>query len=261
VFGTHEVENDELKGQSVKGFLGAIAGQGSPKGGFFQRKLMKRTQDVSGRGTVVPDGNLGMDEIGIPEEMLWKMFDKILVARLVRTGYPALEARRQVDTKSPAARDALMAESRERPVIVNRAPTLHRFSIVAAYAKPVQGKTIRINPFIEKGTNTDFDGDAFQVIAPVTQSGIEDAKKMTLSSLLLSDQTHNKILAFPQHESIMGVTLASAAKPNDTKVRHFKTADEAKAAYRRGELKLSDQIEIESHKAANDLSLPVPATE
>ena len=175
VYGMNEPEDDKLQKQEVKGFLQNIAGVGTPKGGFFQRKLIRRTQDVSGRGTAVPDGNLGMDEVGIPEQMLWQMLDKMIVSRLVRQGYSALMARELTDKKAPVAREAMLAESRERPVLINRAPTLHRWSVVAAYPKPVQGKTIRVNPFVEKGMNLDYDGDTLQVHAPIQHGAVEDA--------------------------------------------------------------------------------------
>jgi DNA-directed RNA polymerase beta subunit len=250
VFGMNAPEDEKLQKQEVKGFLQNIAGVGTPKGGFFQRKLMRRTQDISGRGTAVPDGNLGMDEVGIPEQMLWQMLDKLIVARLVRQGYSALTAREMVDKKQPAAREAMLAESRERPVLINRAPTLHRWSIVAAYPKPVQGKTIRVNPFIEKGMNLDYDGDTLQVHAPVQRGAVEDAKKMTLSQMLLSDQQRNKLMAFPQHEAIIGFTLASKATSGTAPAHHFKTRDEAMAAWRSGKLKLTDSIVIDQEKHA-----------
>jgi DNA-directed RNA polymerase beta' subunit len=248
--------DEKLQKQEVKGYLQNIAGVGTPKGGFFQRKLMRRTQDVSGRGTAVPDPNLGMDEVGIPEQMLWQMFDKLVVARLVRQGYGALAAREMVDKKAPVAREALLAESKSRPVIINRAPTLHRWSIIAAYPKLVTGKTIRVSPFIEKGMNLDFDGDTLQVHAPVQLGAIEDAKKMTLSHLLMSDQQHNKILAFPQHEAIIGVTLATNAAPSSGPVHKFNTVEEAKAAWRSGKLKLSDTVEIATIKKAEADAMP-----
>jgi len=159
LYGTALPLDPKLSQQKTKGFLANIAGVGTPKGGFFQRKLMRRNQDVSGRGTAVPDVNLGMDEIGVPEAMLWGMLDKFLVARLVRKGYSGLDARELVNKKTPAAKQAMMEEVKERPFIFNRAPTLHRFSVLAAYAKPVQGKTLRVNPFGEKGLNLDYDGD------------------------------------------------------------------------------------------------------
>jgi len=258
VFGTHDVDDQELQGQSVKGFLTMIGGHGSPKGGFFQRKLMKRQQDVSGRGTAVPDGNLHMDAVGLPEDQLWQMFDKFLVARLVRKGYGALHARELVDKRQPAAKQALNEEIKERPVLINRAPTLHRYGIVAAYAQPVKGKTIRVSPFIEKGMNLDYDGDTLQVHAPVTPQGIEDAKMMTMSNMLLSDQSRNRLMAYPQHEAIIGVTHALKFAPNpNAKVRKFKSEAEAINAWRRGEVKVDDPVEIEGHKTA-ELIDPLP---
>jgi len=252
LYGTEDVANDELRGQSVKGFLSNIAGVGTPKGGFFQRKLMRRTQDVSGRGTAVPDANLGMDHVGMPEPMLWGMYDKMIVARLVRQGYPALEARERVTKRDHVAREAMLAETRERPVLINRAPTLHRWSIVAAYPVPVQGKTIRVNPFIEKGMNLDYDGDTLQVHAPITHDAIEDARKMTLSQMLLADQTHSRLMAFPQHEAIIGFTHASKAVASGAKPREFASADEAVKAWRRGEIKLNDPVTLKGTKTASE---------
>jgi len=255
LYGTTLPRDPKLQQQKVKGLLASVAGVGTPKGGFFQRKLMRRTQDVSGRGTAVPDSNLGMDEVGIPEPMLWQSLDKLVVARLIRTGYPALQARELVNAKAPAARDALLAETRERPAIINRAPTLHRGSIVAAYAKPVPGKTIRVSSFTEKGMNLDYDGDTLQVHFPIGAEAVADAKQMTLSNMLLSDQQRNRLMVFPQHEAIIAFTLAAKHTTPTGPVRKFKTREDALAAYRRGELKLSDAIEIENEKRAEDEEL------
>jgi DNA-directed RNA polymerase subunit beta' len=255
LYGTTLPRDPKLQQQKVKGLLASVAGVGTPKGGFFQRKLMRHTQDVSGRGTAVPDSNLGMDEVGIPEPMLWQSLDKLVVARLIRTGYPALQARELVNAKAPAARDALLAETRERPAIINRAPTLHRGSIVAAYAKPVPGKTIRVSSFTEKGMNLDYDGDTLQVHFPIGAEAVADAKQMTLSNMLLSDQQRNRLMVFPQHEAIIAFTLAAKHTTPTGPVRKFKTREDALAAYRRGELKLSDAIEIENEKRAEDEEL------
>jgi len=255
LYGTALPRDPKLQQQKVKGMLATVAGVGTPKGGFFQRKLMRRTQDVSGRGTAVPDSNLGMDEVGIPEPMLWQSLDKLIVARLIRTGYPALAARELVNNRAPAARDAMLAETRERPAIINRAPTLHRGSIVAAYAKPVPGKTIRVSAFAEKGMNLDYDGDTLQVHFPIGAESVQDAKQMTLSNMLLSDQQRNRLMVFPQHEAIIAFTLAAKHVTPTGPVRTFKTREEALGAYRRGELKLSDSIEIENEKRAESEEL------
>lgn len=250
VFGTHETEDEELRGQSVKGFLTTIAGRGSPKGGFFQRKLLNKTQDVSGRGTIIPDVNLNMDEVGIPEQMLWQMFEELLVGRLVRQGYGPLDAKRLVTERAPVAKQALMQEIKERPVFINRAPTLHRFSIIGAKAIPVKGKSIRINPFMEKGTNSDFDGDTMQIHAPVTEQGIKDTYNMMLPNALLSDQSRNRLIAFPQHEAIIGTTLAAKAVSSTNPVKVFNSHEDLLQAYRTGQINLNDTVEVKNTKVA-----------
>src|SRR6266498_3400567 len=102
------------------------------------------------------------------EDMLWDMYSKFVVGRLVRKGYPALDAQKMVEDKHPSARQELLNESKERPVLLNRAPSLHRFSVLAAYPKITSGRTILLNPFAEKGTNSDYDGDTMQVHVPIT---------------------------------------------------------------------------------------------
>lgn len=161
VIGTHESDNPKLQKRNVKGFLEHLTGKTTPKSSFFHQKLMKRQQDVSGRGTIIPDGSLGIDEVGIPTDMLWNMFGKFVIARLVRQGYPALRAKEMVEKKEPGALQALLQETKERPVMVNRAPTLHRYGLLGAWAKPIAGKSIAVNPFAELGTNSDYDGNCF----------------------------------------------------------------------------------------------------
>ena len=244
VIGTHETDNPKLQKRNVKGFLEHITGKTTPKSSFFQAKVMKRQMDVSGRGTIAPDGALGMDQVGLPEEMLWGMFSKFIIARLVRQGFDALRAKEMVEKREPAARDALMVEVKERPVMVNRAPSLHRYNIVGAYAVPTPGKTIAVNPFIEKGMNADYDGDTFQVHAPVTHAAVEEVKKMTLSHLVFGDRSKDDLMVAPTMEAVLGLARASRPTTATGPVHKFKTKEQALAAYHRGEIKLSDHVEI-----------------
>lgn len=245
VIGTHDSDNPKLQKRNVKGFIEHLTGKTTPKSSFFQKKILKRQQDFSGRGTIAPDGSLGMDEVGIPEDMLWGMFSKFVLARLVRRGFTAVQANEMVDKRHPAARDALLAEAAERPVMVNRAPTLHRYNVVGAYAVPTPGKTIRVNPFIEKGMNADYDGDTFQVHAPALPAAVQEVKQMTLSNLIFGDKTRDELMVAPAMEAVLGIHLATKApvKP-DGKVHRFKSKADAMAAYKRGELSLQDKVEI-----------------
>jgi DNA-directed RNA polymerase beta subunit len=245
VVGTHESDNPKLLKRNVKGLLEHLTGKTTPKSSYFQKKIMKRQQDISGRGTIAPDGSLGMDEIGLPLDMLWGMYGKFVISRLVRRGFNAVTAKEMVENKHPAAHDALMAELKERPVMVNRAPTLHRYGFVGANPVPVAGKTIRVNPFIEQGMNADYDGDTFQIHVPVLPGAVQEVKGMTLSNLLFSDLAKDTLMVAPRMEAMLGVHLATAAQasPNG-KVHKYKTKADAMAAYKRGEITLSSIVEV-----------------
>jgi len=245
VVGTHESDNPKLQKRQVKGFLEHLTGKTTPKSSYFQKKIMKRQQDISGRGTIAPDGSLGMDEIGLPEDMLWGMYGKFIIARLVRRGFGAVAAKEMVEKKHPAAHDALLAELKERPVMVNRAPTLHRYGFVGANPVPVAGKTIRVNPFIELGMNADYDGDTFQIHVPVLPGAVNEVKGMTLSNLLFSDLAKDSLMVAPRMEAMLGVHLASAAQATTNGTTHkYKTKADAMAAYKRGEITLSSKVEV-----------------
>jgi len=242
VFGTHDPVSPAAEKRQAKGYLNFITGT-RPGNGFFQGKLMKRQQDVSGRATIAPDPTLSMDEVGVPEDMLWGMYGKFIVGRLVKRGYPALEAQKMVTEKHLLAKEELLNESRERPVIVNRAPSLHRFNVIGAFPKLIAGKTLMLNPFAEKGLNADYDGDAVQVHAPATAAGIADVKKMTLSNLIFNDIRPGVLNIAPDMEAVIGIHRATQAATSD-KVHKFKDQAAALAAYHKGEITLADRVEI-----------------
>lgn len=242
LYGVGEPVSPGAEKRGAKGYLAAITGT-RPGSGFFQSRLMKRQQDVSARGTAAPDPTLSMDEVGIPRDMLYKMYNKFVVGRLVRRGYSATDAQKMLDDQHPIAHEELVNEARERPVLINRAPSLHRFNIIAAYPKLIEGKTIRVNPFMEKGSNLDYDGDALQVHAPVTPGGIEDAKKMTLSHLIFADKRPGVLNVAPEQDAVLGLHRATQT-PSGEQTRYFETQAEAMAAYHGGEIALNDPIEI-----------------
>jgi hypothetical protein len=244
VFGVNDPVTAKSRARGHKGFLTYISGTTSPKYGYFQSKIMKRSQDVSGRGTIVPDHTLGLDEVGIPEDMMWTMYDKFIIRRLVQNGYPALQASQMVKDRHPLAREMLLRETKERPVIVNRAPTLHRYNMIAAYPQMTAGKTIRVHPFIEAGMNADYDGDTMMVHAPVTPKAVDEAKGMTLSNILFSDKSKSDLLVFPKHEAIMGIAHAAQLDEKNKPVK-FKTANDAMNAYKAGKITLGTRVEIE----------------
>jgi DNA-directed RNA polymerase beta subunit len=242
LFGVGDPVSPGVERRGAKGYIATITGS-RPGSGFFQSKILKRQQDVSGRATIAPDPTLSMDEIGVPEDMLWGMYSKFVIGRLVKRGYSAIDAQKLVDEKAPIARDELINEARERPVMVNRAPSLTRHNIIGAYPRITQGKTITLNPFAERGTNADYDGDAMQIHAPVTPAGVEDVKRMTLSHQIFADRRPGMLNVAPDMEAVLGLHRATQAA-SDRPARRFESLQDARAAYHRGEIALNDPVHV-----------------
>jgi DNA-directed RNA polymerase beta subunit len=245
VHGITDPLSPQLKNRGVVGHLARISGAGvGPKAGFFHSKLLARRQDVSGRGTIAPSAALAMDEVGLPEDAGWSMYSPFIVKGLVRKGYKAMDAKKMVEDRHPVAKSVLDNELRERPIFVNRAPSLYRFNILAAYPKLVPGKTIRVPEALAPIQAGDFDGDAVTLTTPVTPAAVEEAKRLTLPNMLLSDQQKFTLTkAAPQQEAILGIYQATSAAPTGKK-RVFKTQAEAMEAYHRGEIGLGTPVEI-----------------
>jgi len=142
-----------------KGFLQQIKGVQN-KSGFFQGRVMSRPQDLSARSTIVPDPQLHLDDMGLPQEMGLTIYKPFLIRRLTMLGHKPLVARKMVEDKHPLALKALEMEVKERPVLLNRAPSLHKFNVLAFHPRITQGQAISITPLVVKGFNADFDGDA-----------------------------------------------------------------------------------------------------
>jgi DNA-directed RNA polymerase beta subunit len=247
VFGVNDPVTTKSVARGHKGFLTYIAGAGSPKYGFFQSKLMKKQQDITGRGTIVPDSMLGIDQVGLPEDMIWTMYEKFLIRRLVLQGYQPLEAQDMIKARHPAAKEAFQREIKERPVMINRAPTLHRYGIVGAFPVPTQGKTIKVNPFVELATNSDYDGDTMMIHAPVGQKAIDEVKGMTMSNLLYSDKSRNDLLVVPRMESVMGIAHASQQDEHNKSV-HYENKADAMKDYNSGKITLGTRVTIGGKK-------------
>jgi len=247
VYGIGDPVNPKTDARTVRGFMTQVVGYNSPKQGFYHEKLIKRRQQLSGRATIAPDPSLDLDELGVPEEMLWEQFKPFLVRRLVRAGRTPNEAIKMIDDRAPAARNELMAEIKQRPVLVNRAPTLHRYNIIAAYAVPVPGKTVRLNPFAEAGMNADYDGDAVQVHVPAEEAAVAEARKMTLSKLVFTDSSRDDLLVKPQHEAVIGLYRATSSRESGAP-KHYATKQDAVDAYIKGDITMATPVTFDNQE-------------
>lgn len=134
----------------------------SGNSGAYQRNVVGGTLDVAGRNVITTNSALRLDEVGLPEKEAWTLYQDFVIRRLVQNGMDPLVATKEVTNRTKLAEDALKQVVNERPVLLTRAPALHKYSIMAFRPRLVKGETIQLSPPIEKPFNADFDGD-FQV--------------------------------------------------------------------------------------------------
>jgi len=218
----------KTKQRGVSGFLQKVTGT-NPKLGFFQQRLIGKTQDNVARGTIGVNPDLSMDEIDVPKKMAWGM-------------YAPAEAVKHIRDKTPLAEKALLKETEGRPVIYSRAPSWHKYNVLAGRPNLIDGDAIRINPFVTTGLNADFDGDAINLHVPSSKEVVDEAfEKLAPSKQLLATRDPTRVVPSLKHEQVLGLYTAKARKGNKVQ---FEDKDSALAAIRRGEVSLNDEIKI-----------------
>ena len=229
--------------RGVSGFLKQITGA-NPKFSYVQRKLLSKPQDSVSRGTIAVDPELSLDEIGVPEDMAWKMYAPYVQRRLTTTaGMGSTDALKHVRDRTPFAERALFNEMQVRPTIYSRAPSWHKFNVLAAHPKLIKGHTIAINPLVTTGLNADFDGDAMNLHVPSGDEAVKEAyEKLLPSKMLFSIRDQDKVVPLPKHEQILGLFTAHS-RPAQT-IHRFNSHAEAMDAIQKGRVPLSDEIEF-----------------
>jgi len=230
------------KERKLKGLLKQVFGS-SPKHGIVQRKLISVPQDMVGAAVITPDPSLDMDEVGLPEDKAWSIYAPFIMRRLVRAGAPALSASKLVEDRSPEARRALLEELKDRPVLVNRSPVLHKFSIQALKPKLSTGNTLRLPPVLAPGYGFDHDGDVMQYFVPVSDKAVQDAIKMLPSNNLI-DSVRFKPHFKPRQEFVFGLWKATAKAKRKSPPRVFRSEKDVIQAYKSGKIGPTDAVEI-----------------
>lgn len=242
VAGLGDPTSEKLQQQQVKGLLRHVIGD-SPKTGMMQRKLLGIRADLVGRGTVIPNPNLDMDQIAIPENMAWRVYQPFIVRHLVQRGMSPMRAATAVADKHAVARQALLGVMKERPVILDRSPVWHRYGIMAFRPQLTCGSNIETNVSINKGFGLDHDGDAMQVHVPGTDRAVEDALTKMLPSQNLLDVATFRPHMVPSQEFLGGVHSASVDK-DDKPPLTFATSADALRAFKRGEIGAGQEVHI-----------------
>lgn len=245
VTGLADPLHPKLQEKQVKGILQHVFSS-SPKLGMMQRRLLSTTVDTVGRGVITPDPDLDMDSVGIPESKAWDVYKNFVVRRLKRRGLSVLEAGRHVDSRSPTARQELLAEMADRPVFVDRAPVLHRFGVMAFWPRLTKDDTVHVSPLVVKGFGADFDGDTVNYHVPVSDGAKQEAmERMLPSRNLLSPTDFKTPMHAPGQDFVAGLYAATAKSKRKQHARRFMTKNDAIRAFLRGDANVDTEVEVD----------------
>lgn len=242
--GLYAPQDVKLQSKHVQGLLKWALGD-SPKFSALQRKVLSATVDTVGRGAIMPDSRLRLNELGIPAEMAFNIFAPMVERSLVKRGYTPVQAMKMVKEHNDQARDVLNEVMKDHPVLMNRAPTLHKLSIMAFNPRLVDGHAIHVNPSIVVPFGADFDGDTVNIHAPVSDKARRQAYDKMFPERNLISMRSRGIVYKPEKEYQQGLYIGTRMKQGaDVRTRYFNTLEEAKQAYRQGLIDIDDPIEI-----------------
>ena len=217
------------------------------KQGRFRQNLLGKRVDYSGRSVIVVGPDLKMYQCGIPKEMAIELFKPHVINGLVKRELAnnIKSAKRMIDMQDPKVWDVVEDVIKEHPVMLNRAPTLHRLGIQAFEPKLISGRAIRLHPLVTTAFNADFDGDQMAVHVPLSEEAKAEARILMLGSNNILSPKDGKPIVTPSQDMILGnyyITTEKAGLEGEGRV--FKNTNEALMAYNRRELTLHTRIAV-----------------
>ncbi len=234
------------------------------KQGRFRQNLLGKRVDYSGRSVIVSGPSLRLHQCGLPKLMALELFKPFIMARLVeRKAVQNIKAaKKMVESEIPEVWDVLEEVIHEHPVLLNRAPTLHRLGIQAFEPILVEGKAIQVHPLVCHAFNADFDGDQMAVHVPLSAEAQAEARILMLSSNNILSPAHGSPLATPTQDMVLGIYYLTYGPPGEelaeldeqlkkgkgtgkggARPKAFRSAQEAELAYESGSVRLHDHAE------------------
>ena len=224
------------------------------KQGRFRQNLLGKRVDYSGRSVIVVGPELKMYQCGLPKEMALELFKPFVMKRLVETKVSAniKAARKAVERAKPEVWDALEVVIKGHPVLLNRAPTLHRLGIQAFEPVLVEGRALKLHPLVCTAYNADFDGDQMAVHVPLSAEAQAEARFLMLAAGNLLKPSDGRPVAVPSQDMILGsyyLTLDKNGEPGEGKI--FRNEDEALMAYDAKYITLHSKIKVRRTQEIN----------
>ncbi|MDW8396423.1 MAG: DNA-directed RNA polymerase subunit beta' [Anaerolineae bacterium] len=218
------------------------------KKGRFRRNLLGKRVDYSGRSVIVVGPTLKLHQCGLPRTMALELFKPFVVHKLVEYNYAnnVKGAKRIIERERPEVWEVLEEVIKTRPVLLNRAPTLHRLGIQAFEPVLIEGKAIQLHPLVCQAFNADFDGDQMAVHVPLSRKAVEEARKLMISTNNLLKPSDGEPIVGPTKDMVLGVYYLTLLNPNPLPGdgRAFCDIDEVELAYRLGHVHIHAKIKL-----------------
>jgi DNA-directed RNA polymerase subunit beta' len=232
------------------------------KKGRFRRNLLGKRVDYSGRSVIVVGPTLKLHQCGLPKSMALELYRPFVIAKLVAHNYAAnvKGARRFIERNRPEVWEVLEEAIKERPVMLNRAPTLHRLGIQAFEPVLIEGSAIQLHPLVTTAFNADFDGDQMAVHVPLSEKAVWEARNLMLSSKNLLKPADGEPIISPSKDMVLGVYYLTMDGDPKTlgKERYFSSIEEVELAYQLEQIKVHTwvKLNVNTWYDENDHRLP-----
>ncbi|MEW4286480.1 DNA-directed RNA polymerase subunit beta' [Priestia koreensis] len=225
------------------------------KQGRFRQNLLGKRVDYSGRSVIVVGPNLKMYQCGLPKEMALELFKPFVMKELVSRGlaHNIKSAKRKIERVQPEVWDVLESVIKEHPVLLNRAPTLHRLGIQAFEPTLVEGRAIRLHPLVCTAYNADFDGDQMAVHVPLSAEAQAEARILMLAAQNILNPKDGKPVVTPSQDMVLGnyyLTLEREGSNGEGMI--FKDTNEAILAYQNGYVHLHTRVAVDAGSLNNE---------
>src|SRR5450432_3669788 len=238
-------------GRALKSLSDVLKG----KQGRFRQNLLGKRVDYSGRSVIVVGPELKMHECGLPKDMAAELFKPFIIRKLIERGIvkTVKSARKLVDKKEAIIWDILENILKGHPVMLNRAPTLHRLSIQAFQPKLVEGKAIQLHPLVCSAFNADFDGDQMAVHVPLSNAAVLEAQLLMLSSHNILNPQNGTPITLPSQDMVLGLYYITKGRKSTDKEKvrgegmSFYSADEVIIAHNEGKIDLHAWIKVKTN--------------
>ena len=225
------------------------------KQGRFRQNLLGKRVDYSGRSVIVVGPELKIYQCGLPKEMAIELFKPFVMKELVQNGsaHNIKAAKKMVERQETGVWDVLEDVIKEHPVMLNRAPTLHRLGIQAFEPILVEGKAIKLHPLVCTAFNADFDGDQMAVHLPISLEAQAECRFMLLSSNNLLKPSDGSVVAVPSQDMVLGIYYLTQERPGSTgEGSAFKSINEAILAYENGAVALHAKVKTRVTRKGED---------